>query len=78
MVVLLVTIINPILGVPEGLINLPVCEDFQGLSSFSFTPIKFIPGILSEMPRIFQEDVPLLGVLLLLALFIALGVALDA
>jgi len=28
--------------------------------------------------KCFQEDVPLLGVLLLLALFIALGVALDA
>jgi len=76
LVVLLVTIIDPISGVPGGLINFST-KGSQGFSSFLFNSMKFIPGISSEMPRIFQENVSLFEILLLLALFKASGVTLD-
>jgi len=53
------------LGVPDGLINFPVSGDFQGFSS-SFSPIAFISGVISEILKVFQEDVPLSGVLSLI------------
>jgi len=53
------------LGVPGGLINLPVSGGFQGFSS-SFNPIAFIPGVVSGILKVFQGDVPLSGVPLLI------------
>src|SRR6266498_1778461 len=49
--------------------------DFQRLSSFSFNLIKFILDISSEMLKVFQKNIPLSSILLLLTLFIASGVA---
>src|SRR6266542_2240271 len=56
------------LGVPEGLINLPVSGGFQGFSS-SFNPIAFIPGVVSEILKVFQGDVPLSDVPLSIGCF---------
>ncbi len=56
------TVIIPESGVSEELINFLVSENSQGLLSFSFNPIKFTSGIFSDMPRIFQKDVSLLGI----------------
>src|SRR6266540_2977466 len=52
---------DSVLRVPEGLINLPVSGSFQGFSS-SFNPIAFIPGVVSGILKVFQEDVLLSGV----------------
>ncbi len=56
------TVIIPESGISEGLINFSL-RSFQGLLSFSFNPIKFTPDVFSDMPRIFQEDIPLSGIL---------------
>jgi len=50
-------------GISEGLINFSF-EGSQGLL-FSFNPIKFTPEVFSDIPSIFQEDVSLSGILLL-------------
>jgi len=65
LVVFSVIIIESVSKVLRGLINLLVFDDSQELLSFSFNPIKFIPDISFEIPKVFQEDVPLLGVLFL-------------
>ncbi len=41
-----------VLGVPEGLINFPVSDSFQGFSS-SFNPKAFIPDVFSEILKVF-------------------------
>jgi len=46
-----VTVVN-ISRVPEGLINFLVFGGFQGFS-FSFSPIVFIPDVVSEMLKVF-------------------------
>ena len=43
---------DSVLGVPGGLINLPVSGGFQGFSS-SFSPKAFIPGVVSEILKVF-------------------------
>ena len=55
-------------GVPRGLINLPVSGGFHGFSS-SFSPIAFIPGVVSGILKVFQRDVPLSGVPLSIGCF---------
>ncbi len=57
---MLLAIIISELGVPEGLINFFI-RGSQGLL-FLFNPIKFTSEMFSGMPRVFQEDVLLLGV----------------
>src|SRR6266542_6679898 len=47
---------DSVLGVPEGLINLPVSGGFQGFFS-SFSPIAFIPDVVSGILKVFQGDV---------------------
>ncbi len=59
---------DSVLGVPGGLINFPVFEGFQGFF-FSFNPIAFILGVVSGILKVFQEDVPLSGVLLTISSF---------
>ncbi len=54
---------DSVLDVPRGLINVPVSEGFQGFSS-SFSPIAFIPDVVSGILKVFQRDVPLSDVLL--------------
>jgi len=54
--------------VSEGLINFPVSGGFQGFSS-SFSPIVFIPGVVSGILKVFQGDVPLSDVLLSISYF---------
>jgi len=76
LVVLLVTIIDSILEVPRRLINFPT-ESSQGFFSSSFNFMKFIPNVFFGMPRVFQEDVSLFRVLLLLVLFKTSGIILD-
>ena len=66
-------ICDSLLGVPRGLINFPVSEGFQGFSS-SFNPIAFIPGVVSEILKVFQGDVPLSGVPLSISCFGCSGV----
>src|SRR6266542_243108 len=61
-------ICDSVLGVPGGLINLPVSGGFQGFSS-SFSPIAFIPGVVSGILNVFQGDVPLSGVPLSIGCF---------
>jgi len=58
----------------EGLINLPITGGVHGLLSFSFNDKKFIPEVFSEILKIFQEDVPLSGVLLELDLLTGSGI----
>ncbi len=41
------------LGISRGLINLPVSGGFQGFSSFSFSPIAFIPDVVSGILKVF-------------------------
>ena len=53
----------PISEVPERLINLPVTGSVQGLSSSSCSDKKFNPEVFSRIPKVFQEDVSLSGVL---------------
>ncbi len=64
---------DSVLGIPEGLINLPVSGGFQGFS-FSFSPIAFIPGVVSGILKVSQEDVPLSGVPLSIGCFDGLRV----
>src|SRR6266540_1396717 len=59
---------DSVLGIPGGLINFPVSGGFQGFS-FSFSPIAFIPGVVSGILKVFQDDVPLSGVPLLISYF---------
>src|SRR6266540_1264608 len=59
---------DSVLGVPGGLINLPVSGGFQGFS-FSFSPIAFIPGAVSGILNVFQGDVPLSGIPLSIGCF---------
>ena len=66
-------ICDSVLDVPEGLINFPVSEGFQGFSS-SFSPITFIPDVVSGISKVFQRDVPLSGVLITISCFDSLGV----
>ena len=73
--ILLVTS-NSVSRVPRELINLPVTEDIYGLLSFSFKDKKFNPSIFSRIPKVFQEDVLLSGVLLELGLLLGSGVSL--
>src|SRR6266542_3581860 len=51
-------------GVFGGLINLPITRSVQGLFFFSFKDKKFSFGVFSGIPKVFQEDVPLSGILL--------------
>ncbi len=60
-------------GVSEGFINFPVSGGFQGFSS-SFNPIAFIPGIVSEISKVFQGDVSLSDILLTIDSFTGSGV----
>ena len=69
----LLEVCNSILGVPEGLFNLPVSRGFQGFFS-SFNPIAFIPGVVSEILKVFQGDVPLSDVLLSIGCFDSSGI----
>ncbi len=64
---------DSVLGVPGGLINLPVSGGFQGFSS-SFNPIAFIPDVISGILKVFQGDVPLSGVPLSISRFGSSGV----
>ncbi len=50
-----------------------VSGGFQGFS-FSFSPIMFIPGVVSGILKVFQGDVPLSGVLLSIGCFSGSGV----
>src|SRR6266498_2281956 len=56
---------DSVLGVPEGLINFSVSGGFQGFFS-SFSLIAFIPGVVSGILKVFQDDVPLSDVPLLI------------
>ncbi len=64
LIVLLVIIIKSVLEVPGRLINFST-RGIQELLSSSFNPIKFILEVFSDIPNVFQWDVPLLGVLFL-------------
>ncbi len=61
------------MGVPGGLINFPVSGSFQGFSS-SFNPKAFIPGVVSEILKVFQGDVPLSDIPLSIGCFGSSGV----
>ena len=50
---------------------MPVTESIHGLLFSSSKDKKFNPGVLSEMPRVFQGNVPLSGVLLKLDLLVS-------
>jgi len=63
LVILFISIIDLNSKIPEGLINFSI-KSFQGFP-FSFNPIKFTSGVFSNMFKVFQDDVPLSGVLLL-------------
>src|SRR6266540_735508 len=65
---------DSVLGVPGGLISLPVSGGFQGFSSSSFNPIAFIPGVISGILKVFQGDVLLSGVPLSIGCFGGSGV----
>ncbi len=51
-VFLMEVVVVPVSRVPRGLINFPVSEGFQGFS-FSFSPIAFIPDIVSGILKVF-------------------------
>ncbi len=69
-----VIVVNvPVSRVPKGLINFPVSGGFQGFSS-SFSPIAFISGIVSGILKVFQGDVPLFDILLLIGCFGSSGI----
>ncbi len=51
---------------------MPVSGGFQGFSSFN--PIAFIPGVVSEILKVFQGDVSLSDVSLLIGCFSSSGV----
>src|SRR6266511_2637386 len=65
-------------GVFGGLINLPITRSVQGLFFFSFKDKKFSFGVFSGIPKVFQEDVPLSGILLVSPVLVDLGVDVDA
>src|SRR6266540_854844 len=52
---------DSVLGIPGGLINLPVSGGFQRFFS-SFNPKAFISGVVSGILKVFQGDVPLSGI----------------
>jgi len=64
---------DSVLDIPGELINFPISEDFQGFSS-SFSPIAFIPGVVSGILKVFQEDVLPPGMLLTIGCFDSSGV----
>ncbi len=55
---------------------MPVIGGVHGLFS-SFKDKKFNPGVFSEIPKVFQEDVLLSGVLLVSSVSVGLGVDVD-
>jgi len=56
---------------------LPVIKGVQGLLFFSFNDKKFNPSVFSGIPRVFQGDVPLSGILLIFSLLVGLRVDPD-
>ncbi len=63
--------------VSGGLINLPITGDVHELLSSSFKDKKFNSSVFSRISKVFQENVPLLGVLLEFDLLISPGVVAD-
>jgi len=60
-----VTVINgSVSGVFGRLINFPISGGLQGFSSSLFNPITFIPDVVSEILKVFQEEVSLSDVVL--------------
>jgi len=68
---------DSVLGVSKGLISFPITGGVYRLLSFSFKDKKFNPSVFSGMPKVFQEDVLLSGVLLKLDLLTSSGVVVD-
>ncbi len=68
----------PVSGVLGRLINLPVTGGIQGLFSSSFKDKKFNPGVFSEIPKVFQGDVSLSGILLISSISAGLGIDVNA
>ncbi len=64
---------DSVLGVPGGLINLPISGGFQGFFS-SFSPMALISGVVSGILKVFQGDVPLSGVVFSISRFGSSGV----
>ena len=50
---ILESVCDSVLGVPEGLINLPVTGGVQGFLSSSFNDKKFNSDMFSGIPRVF-------------------------
>jgi len=65
---------NSVSGVFEGLINLPVTGSVYGLFSSLFKDKKFNSDVFFRIPKVFQKDVSLSGVLLELGLLTGSGV----
>jgi len=57
---------------------LPVTGGVQGLFFSSFKDKKFSPGVFSGIPKVFQGDVSLSGVLLVSPISVDFGVDVDA
>src|SRR6266542_4533112 len=66
-------ICTSVLGISGGLINFLISGGFQGFSSL-FSPIAFIPDVVSGILKVFQGDVPLSGIPLLIDFFNGSGV----
>jgi len=73
----LLVISDSVSEVPKGLINLPVTEGVYRLLFFSFKDKKFNPNVFFRIPKVFQGDVPLLGILLELSLLVSSDVVAD-
>jgi len=69
-------VFDSVLGVSEGLINLPVIGDVHRFF-FSFKDKKFNLEVFLEIPKVFQEDVPLSGILLVSPISVSLGIDVD-
>ena len=71
------SIFDSVLGVSGGLINLPIIRGVQGLL-FSFKDKKFNPRVFLGISKVFQGDVPLSGVFLLVfSVSVSLGVDVE-
>ncbi len=61
----------------KGLINFPVTGGVHGLLFSLFSDKKFNSSIFFRIPKVFQEDIPLSGVLLELGLFVSPEIVSD-
>ncbi len=69
----LLSVCDSVLGVLGGLISFPIFGGFQGFSSL-FSPIAFIPSVVSRILKVFQEDILLSGMSLTISFFGSSGV----